>query len=348
MILPLSDYDLPALSQTLERLGHKPGHALALLRRFYESGGNFTPDGLGLGKTLLAQLAVSPLRQSRVINRHVSPNGTIKLLVEFNDGATVETVLMPWYHTGRAAGCVSSQVGCAMGCDFCASTKSGLKRSLTAGEIVEQYLWLRDEAGKQQRRLTSLVYMGMGEPMHNLEAVIGSIRRLGEQTTAGLGRRHITVSTVGIVPGIEQLAASDLGVHIAVSLHAPDDETRGRLVPMNRRYKVADILAAARRYQDITGQIVTIEYCMLADVNDSDAQAHELARLLQGWRAHVNLIPYNWIGSGLTGVVYQRPTQERMERFLGILREARTVAHFRKTRGDDVAAACGQLVALGG
>jgi 23S rRNA (adenine2503-C2)-methyltransferase len=235
-----------------------------------------------------------------------------------------------------------------MGCDFCASTKSGLKRSLTAGEIVEQYLWLRDEAGKQQRRLTSLVYMGMGEPMHNLEAVIGSIRRLGEQTTAGLGRRHITVSTVGIVPGIEQLAASDLGVHIAVSLHAPDDETRGRLVPMNRRYKVADILAAARRYQDITGQIVTIEYCMLADVNDSDAQAHELARLLQGWRAHVNLIPYNWIGSGLTGVVYQRPTQERMERFLGILREARTVAHFRKTRGDDVAAACGQLVALGG
>ena len=233
-----------------------------------------------------------------------------------------------------------------MGCYFCASTKYGLRRSLTAGEIVEQYLWLRAQAAGQNRRLTSLVFMGMGEPMQNLDAVIDSIQRLGEPTTAGLGRRHITVSTVGIVPGIQRLAASGLGVHLAVSLHAPDDETRSRLVPMNRKFKVADIMIAARAYQETTGQIVTIEYCVLADVNDSDQQAHELARLLKGFRAHVNLIPYNWIGSGLSGIVYRRPSMERLERFLGILRDAGTVAHFRRTRGDDVAAACGQLAIL--
>jgi 23S rRNA (adenine2503-C2)-methyltransferase len=345
-MLPLSDYDLVSLSDELASSGHKSSHALPILRRFYQSAGEFSCDGLGLSKSLIVQFESSPTRQSQVLARHTSPDGTVKLLVGFDDGTAVEAVLMPWYHEGRAAGCVSSQVGCAMGCDFCASTNSGLNRSLTAGEIVEQYLWLRAEAAKQDRRLTSLVFMGMGEPMQNLDEVIRSIQRFGQPSTAGLGRRHITVSTVGIVPGIDRLAASGLGVHLAVSLHAPDDATRSRLVPMNRKYKVADILAAARDYQDRTGQIVTIEYCVLADVNDSDEQAAELARLLRGFRAHVNLIPYNWIGSGLSGVTYRRPSPERLEQFLAILREASVVAHFRRTRGDDVAAACGQLAAL--
>jgi 23S rRNA (adenine2503-C2)-methyltransferase len=345
-MLPLSDYDLATLSDELTRSGHKSSHALPILRKFYKTGGNFAPIGLSLGKALVAELEAHPTRQSKILTRHTSPDGTVKLLVGFNDGLAVETVLMPWYHAGRAAGCVSSQVGCAMGCDFCASTKNGLRRSLTAGEIVEQYVWLRAEAATQNRRLTSLVFMGMGEPMQNLDAVIASIQRMTDQSTAALGRRHITVSTVGIVPGIHRLAASGLDVHLAVSLHAPDDATRSRLVPMNRRYKVADILAAAREYQDTTGEIVTIEYCVLADVNDSDEQAAELARLLHGFRAHVNLIPYNSIGSGLSGVIYRRPTPERLDRFLNILRDAKTVAHFRKTRGDDVAAACGQLAVL--
>jgi 23S rRNA (adenine2503-C2)-methyltransferase len=345
-MLPLSEYDLATLSDELIRGGDKSSHALPILRRFYQSAGNFSPTGLGLRKKLIAEFESAPTRQSRILTRHTSPDGTVKLLIAFNDGAAVEAVLMPWYHAGRAAGCVSSQVGCAMGCDFCASTKTGLRRNLMAGEIVEQYLWLRAEAAQQDRRLTSLVFMGMGEPMQNLDEMIRSIQRLGEPTTAGLGRRHITVSTVGIVPGIQRLAASGLGVHLAVSLHAPDDATRSRLVPMNRKYKVADILAAASAYQDRTGQIVTIEYCMLADVNDSDKQAIELTRLLRGFRAHVNLIPYNWIGSGLSGVIYRRPSQERLERFLAILRDARVVAHFRRTRGGDVAAACGQLAVL--
>src|SRR5205814_511592 len=157
----------------------------------------------------------------------------------------VETVLMPSHREGVAAGCVSSQIGCAMGCDFCASTKSGLERNLEAGEIVEQFLHLSQAARFSGRKLRTLVYMGMGEPLHNLDNVIESIRRIAHHDMGDLGWRQVTVSTVGIVPGIDQLAAADLNVHLALSLHAPDDETRSKIVPINRRYPVAEIMAAA-------------------------------------------------------------------------------------------------------
>ena len=185
--------------------------------------------------------------------------------------------------------------------------------------------------------------MGMGEPMLNLDNVIAAIKMISSHEAGSLGGRHITVSTVGIVPGIEALAASGLKVHLALSLHAPDDATRAKLVPMNRRYPVADILAAARNYQERTDRIVTIEYCMLAGANDSDGHASLLAERLAGFRAHVNLIPYNTIGAGLSGAIYQRPSRERLDAFLMILRNAGIAAHPRDTRGDDVNAACGQL-----
>jgi 23S rRNA (adenine2503-C2)-methyltransferase len=253
---------------------------------------------------------------------------------------------MPAYRADRAAGCISSQIGCAMGCDFCASTKCGLERNLTAGEIVEQFLLLKREAMRDRRRLRSLVFMGMGEPMENLDNVIGAIRRIADPAMGALGWRQITVSTVGIVPGIDQLADANLNVHLALSLHAPDDETRSRLVPMNRRWKVAEIVAAAKRFQERTGRVVTIEYCMLAGVNDSNEQGELLARLLQDFRAHVNLIPYNPIGTGLSGTIYIRPTEQNVAHFARILQEHGVVVHARRTRGDDVAAACGQLRAL--
>jgi 23S rRNA (adenine2503-C2)-methyltransferase len=338
----LCEFSVDPLAEELRRRGHNPRHAVSLLRRFFETGGTGNFDGLGLGIALLSELR-SGVRRSRVVQRVPSADGTIKQLVQFDDGGTVESVMMPAYQEKRAAGCVSSQIGCAMGCDFCASTKNGLVRNLDAGEIVEQYVHLCAEALAQGRRLNTLVYMGMGEPLHNLDAVVESIQRISCREIGGLGRRHITVSTVGIVPGIEQLAASGLGVHLAVSLHAPDDATRSRLVPMNRRFKVADILAAAQAYQEKVGRVVTIEYCMLAGVNDSDEQARELGSLLTTFRAHVNLIPYNWIGSGVSGAMYERPTRERMGQFMDILREGGVVAHFRRTRGDEVAAACGQL-----
>jgi 23S rRNA (adenine2503-C2)-methyltransferase len=274
-----------------------------------------------------------------LLARHQSADGTIKLLVGQDGGQAVECVLMLSHRPDRAAACVSSQIGCGMGCDFCASTKGGLERNLTPDEIVEQFQHLSREATMLSRRIRTLVFMGMGEPMHNLDAVIPAIHQIARQ----MGYRNITVSTVGIVPGIDRLADEDLGVHLAISLHAPDDATRSRLVPANRRWSVADTLAAGRRFQDRTGRPVNIEYCLLDGVNDSDDQARLLADLLAGWRVHVNLIPYNPIGQGLSGVVYSRPPQHRIDRFSSILRENNVVTHPRITRGDTIAAACGQL-----
>jgi 23S rRNA (adenine2503-C2)-methyltransferase len=343
-MLALSEFDLPKLQSQLVDWGFLPAHARRLLREFYQTAGQFDLDDLQIGKALCARLrgevAIVP---SRIISRHRSADGTIKLLMKLDRGGTVETVLMPAYRPDRAAGCVSSQIGCAMGCDFCASARGGLVRNLTSGEIVEQFLHLKREAESQDRHLSSLVFMGMGEPMHNLQNVIAAIRRIAQPPLGNLGFRAITVSTVGIVPGIEELADRDLGVHLAVSLHAPDDETRARIVPTARRWRIADIIAAAKRFAAKTDRYVTIEYCLLAGVNDSDAQAIELARLLEGFAAHVNLIPYNAIGAGLSGAIYAKPETDRMQRFMQILREHRVVAHFRRTRGDDVSAACGQL-----
>ncbi len=282
-----------------------------------------------------------PKRQSLLATK--AADGTVKLLLQFTTGGAVETVLMPSHRPDRAAGCISSQIGCAMGCDFCASTRRGLERDLSAGEIVEQFLRLKEEANKTRRRIASLVFMGMGEPMHNLDNVVAAIHRIADRRLGNLGYRAITISTVGIIPGIEKLAALDLGVHLALSLHAPDDVTRAKIVPTAKRFLVADIMHAAKMFQEKTGRIVNIEYCLLAGVNDSGEQAHELARLMENFRAHVNLIGYNSIGPAMSGAIYHRPSDDRIARFTQILRDANVVTHFRRPRGDDVNAACGQL-----
>jgi 23S rRNA (adenine2503-C2)-methyltransferase len=340
----LTDFDIPSLEARLGEWGFRAAHASRLLKALYRGNGMADLSSLSLGKQLVARLEEElPLRSSQLVARHVSSDGTTKLLVGFADGNAVETVLMPGHRDGVAAGCVSSQVGCAMGCDFCASTRNGLVRNLTAGEIVEQFLHLRAAAASAGRRVRTLVFMGMGEPLANFDNVVAAIERITDRRLGALGRRQITVSTVGLVPGIDRLAEADLNVHLALSLHAPDDETRGRLVPPNRRYPVAEVMAAARRFLNGSGRVPTIEYCLLAGVNDSDAQAELLADLMEGFRAHVNLIPYNAIGPGVSGVAYARPTEARMRRFIDILRARGVVAHFRATRGDDVSAACGQL-----
>ena len=340
----LADHDIASLSAEFSRLVVPPVHARKVLREFYATAGEPTSlDVAAVGKGVVGWLAASPLVSSVVDRRTVSLDGTTKLLVRLPDGAAVECVLMPTERPDRTMACVSSQVGCAMGCDFCASTRQGLERNLTSGEIAEQFIHLKRAAAKAGRKITSLVFMGMGEPMHNLDAVLGGVKRIADPEMGGVGWRQVTVSTVGIVPGIDRLAEADLNIHLALSLHAPDDATRGRLVPMNRKFAVAEIIEAARRFYDRSGRIVTIEYCLLAGVNDSDEQAALLAERLDGFRAHVNLIPYNPIGAGLTGVAYERPAPDRVLRFLAILREAGVVAHIRQTRGDDVSAACGQL-----
>ncbi|MGD0463728.1 MAG: 23S rRNA (adenine(2503)-C(2))-methyltransferase RlmN [Tepidisphaeraceae bacterium] len=340
----ISDFDPSGLEGLISQWGFKSSHARTILRALYREDGPVFPHHSSLGRMLWEKLSGNvQAMQTTVAGEHCSADGTIKLLVGLADGQAVEAVLMPGFRSDRAAGCISSQVGCAMGCDFCASARGGLKRNLTAGEIVEQFLHLRRRARLLGRRLASLVFMGMGEPLHNLASVLPAIQRIAHRRMGNLGWRHITVSTVGIVPGIDALAAAENPVYLAVSLHAPDDATRGRIVATNRRWPVAEVLEAARRYQSSTGRIVNIEYCLLAGVNDSLEQASLLAKLMRGFPAHVNLIPHNPIGPGISGVEYHRPDPPRVERFAEVLRQRGVVTHIRIARGDDVAAACGQL-----
>lgn len=340
----LSEHTIETLQQQLAALGFKPSHAAPLLRSYYAACGNDGPSRRQFPSALARGLYDQAERRAAAIAlRQVDGDGTTKLLIRLGDGRTVESVLMPDYRADRAAGCISSQVGCAMGCDFCATTKTGFERNLTSGEIVGQFLALRREAWAAGRRLQTVVFMGMGEPLLNLDNVCGAIDRIARNDLGALGFRQVTVSTVGIVSGIDALAASGLNVHLAVSLHAPDDPTRARLLPMGHRFGVREILDAADRYQTATGRPVSIQYCLLHGVNDSDAQVDGLAGLLQGRRMHVNLLRYNPTGLSLSGEVYAPSTEAATESFLSRLRDRGVVAHVRRTRGRNIDAACGQL-----
>lgn len=340
---PLNDLSEAELAAWLEGQGYKAAHAPRLLRHLLDGAAAETPGWrLPAGIETALQSAFARVAAA-LVRRQVAADGTTKLLLRLGDGRTVETVLMPDYHPDRAAGCVSSQVGCAMGCDFCATTQTGFERNLSSGEIVEQFLHLRREARAAGRRLRTLVFMGMGEPMLNLPNVLAAVRRLADPRLGGFGWRQVTVSTVGIVPGIESLREADLGVHLALSLHAPDDATRADLLPMGQRFGVQDILSAADRYQAQSGRITTIQYCLLDGVNDAPAQARDLARLLNGRRMHVNLLRYNPTGLSVRGRTYAPSPLAQTEAFLAELRAHGAVAHLRRARGPDIDAACGQL-----
>ncbi|PHX85572.1 MAG: 23S rRNA (adenine(2503)-C(2))-methyltransferase RlmN [Opitutia bacterium] len=351
----LAHFSLAELEARFVAWGYKPSHAARVLRAFYASGGVVPtensdaaggvrlPGGLAEKiRTALALPAGAPATTTLAV-RQVAADGTTKLLLRLHDGRTVESVLMPDYHADRAAGCISSQVGCAMGCDFCATTKTGFERNLTAGEIVEQFLALRREALAGGRTLRTLVFMGMGEPMLNLDAVLTAIDRIADNRLGALGWRQITVSTVGIVPGIDALTAAGLNVHLAVSLHAPDDVTRAHLLPMGRRFEINEILAAADRFEASRGRPVTIQYCLLRGVNDGAEHARTLAAVLGRRRMHVNLLRYNPTGLSLRGRNYEPSDDATAEAFAAILREHGLVTHFRRSRGPDIDAACGQL-----
>lgn len=340
----LSEYTEESLALRCAELGCKPSHAARILRRYYRDSGSSGWEDLRLPGRLRGWLETEASHfSSNVARRQVAGDGTTKLLLRLSDGRTVETVLMTDHRLDRVAGCLSSQVGCAMGCDFCATAQGGLERNLSSGEMVEQFLRLRAEAALLGRTLRTVVFMGMGEPMHNLPAVIEAVRRIGDERLGSLGWRQITVSTVGIVPGIDTLASLGLRINLAVSLHAPDDATRARLLPPGRRYKVEDILAAADRFQAATTQPVIIQYCLLDGVNDAPEQADRLAGLMHGRRMHVNLLHYNASGPGLSGTQYRPASRERADAFIALLRTRGVIAHFRRPRGQDIAAACGQL-----
>lgn len=345
MSAALVDFDRAGLQELFAAWGHKRVHADRVLRAFYaHDGATVDWTSLGLPVALAARIASEFSGSvSTLVTRQVAADGTTKLLLRLHDGRTVESVMMPDHRGERVAGCLSTQVGCAMGCDFCATTKTGFERNLTAGEMVEQFLALRREARALGRKLHTIVFMGMGEPLLNLDALLAAIHRIAGNGLGNLGWRQITVSTVGIVPGMDALDATGLNINLAVSLHAPDDTTRARLLPMGRRFGVAEIMAAMDRFQDRRGRPTIIQYCLLRGVNDSVDHARALAAVVGTRRIHVNLLTYNPTGLSLRGIAYEPATDAAAEAFFRELRVHKVVTHFRRSRGPEIDAACGQL-----
>ncbi|MGD2062993.1 MAG: 23S rRNA (adenine(2503)-C(2))-methyltransferase RlmN [Nitrospirota bacterium] len=265
----------------------------------------------------------------------VSTDGTRKFLFELGDGRTVETVLIP--DDGRRTLCISTQVGCAMGCTFCLTARQGLERDLTTGEIVDQLLQVQRLTGE---RVTNVVFMGMGEPLHNYLATVQAVRIFTDSRGFDLSTRRVTVSTAGLLPRIEEvLQEPDLKFALAVSLNATTDALRDQIMPLNRRYPIQALLAMVKRFNRAWRDMAFIEYVLLSGVNDSDEDAHRLARLLKPVRCKVNLIPYN----AADGADYRRPDDERVESFREILLNAGYTVLTRRQRGADIRAACGQL-----
>jgi 23S rRNA (adenine2503-C2)-methyltransferase len=351
-LVNLLDFDLEGLAAYCEGLGEKRFRATQLYRWIHQRGASSFDAMTDLARSLRDKLASrAEVRALPLISEHRSADGTVKWLFDVGGGNAVETVFIP--EVDRGTLCVSSQAGCAVGCRFCSTGHQGFSRNLATGEIVAQ-LWfaehrLRAVAGGSERRIDNVVMMGMGEPLQNYAALVPALRTMLDDHAYGLSRRRVTVSTSGVVPMIDRLS-EDCPVALAVSLHAPDDELREHLVPLNRKYPLADLLAACRRYLEAAPRdFITFEYCMLDGVNDTPAHARALVELVQGRaeagrgvgpvRCKFNLIPFNpFPASGLL-----RSPRERVFAFAEVLQEAGIVTTVRRTRGDDIDAACGQL-----
>lgn len=322
-------------SDLVAELGEPSYRAAQLFAWVHARGADSYDRMTNLPRALREKLASRlPVRSTSVEQEHRSADGTVKLLVRLRDGEQVECVLIP--ENDRATACLSTQVGCGVGCPFCASGAQGVVRNLSAGEIVEQVLLLRERAGG---RLTNVVVMGMGEPLHNVAALVRALKILQEPEGIDLGARRITVSTSGPSRGFEEFLRSGLRVNLAISLHAVRDDLRSRLVPRGGSGGIADLREMARAWFEATGRDVTFEYVLLAGINDSDADAVALAGIA-GPHRNVNLIPMNPVSFAPD---LRAPPPERCERFAAILEKQGVVVHLRRQRGDDVAAACGQL-----
>lgn len=291
-----------------------------------------------LPKTLRSELAEAfRLWTMNKVARQESEDGTEKLLLRLHDGDHIECVLLR-DDRGHRTVCISTQVGCAMGCVFCASGLDGVRRNLTSGEIFEQVLRLKTLLPDGER-LSHVVVMGMGEPLANLDSLLEALEVVTSADGLGISARRVTISTVGLPPAIRRLAESGAQYHLAVSLHAPNDPLRTEIVPTNRKVGIASILEATDAYFNTTGRRVTFEYVLLADLNDSDLHARQLAGLLKGRPSLINLIPYNPVSE----LPYQTPSPERIARFVKILESAGLVVKTRYRKGDRIDAACGQL-----
>jgi 23S rRNA (adenine2503-C2)-methyltransferase len=341
----LMGLSLAQMEQFFLSLGEKKFRAQQVLKWIHHSGVTQIEDMSNLGKSLREKLLrVAEVRPPEIASQHDSSDGTRKWTIRVEGGGLVETVLIP--AGNRATLCVSSQVGCSLDCSFCSTGKQGFQRDLSAAEIIGQ-LWLAIKsydafrAGKN-RVVTNVVMMGMGEPLLNFDNVVSAMELMLEDLAYGLSKRRVTLSTSGVVPALDQLAKVS-EVSLAVSLHAPNDELRSQLVPINRRYPIAMLLESCRNYmaaQSDKNRVVTVEYTLIAGVNDQPEHARELAILLQDLPCKVNLIPFNPFPQS----EYRRPSGNAVSRFWQVLVDAGYIVTVRTTRGEDIDAACGQLV----
>lgn len=358
-----SELELEELAAWLAEQGEPAYRARQIFHGYYQELVRDFNHLTNLPHPLRTRLAESfRLRQLTLLRASESPEDAArKLLLGLPDGASIESVLIPqpWSRAPRESrlpsshhaspisylsfsGCLSSQAGCALACTFCATGAAGFERNLTRGEIVEQALELVAEARRRGGRLANLVFMGMGEPLANYTEVLAAVRRINHPDALGLGARHITISTAGLAPQIEQLAEEGLKVGLALSLVAPSDDLRSRLMPINRAHPLVEVLAACRHYARRTGRRVTYEYVLLAGMNDTPACAHQVAALLRGQLAHLNLIPFN----PTPALPYRRSSPEATRAFRHVVeREAQIPVTVRHSLGGAVEGACGQLKA---
>ena len=337
----LLDLDLDGLTAWFEAIGEKPYRARQVLRWLHQRGAEDFEQMTDLAKGLREKLTqMAQIRPPRLIAGQAAADGTRKFLLEVGPGNRVETVFIP--ETDRGTLCVSTQVGCALACSFCSTGRQGFNRNLSVAEILGQLWWANKALGRDaggERIISNVVLMGMGEPLLNFDNVVTALSVMLDDHAYGLSRRRVTVSTAGIVPAMDRLRER-MPVALAVSLHAPDDDLRNELVPINRKYPLRELLAACRRYVAAAPRdFITFEYVMLDGVNDSPAHARALIELTRDVPCKFNLIPFNpFPDSG-----YRRSPPQTVRRFASELQAAGRIATIRKTRGDDIDAACGQL-----
>lgn len=338
----LLDFDLAGMKAFFQENGEKPFRAVQLIKWLHQRGVLDIDQMTDLSKKLREWLKThAEIRLPKIIVDQASSDGTHKWLLQLEDGNCIETVYIPVESRGTL--CISSQVGCILNCSFCSTAKQGFNRNLTVGEIIGQ-LWVAAQSLGQfeegaERKVTNVVMMGMGEPLLNYDNVLNAMRLMLEDNAYGLSKRRVTLSTAGVVPGMDKLS-EDIGVALAVSLHATNNELRNELVPLNKKYPIDVLMQACKRYVDNgLHRAITFEYVMLDGVNDSDADARELVKLLKGINAKVNLIPFNPFPNS----PYKSSSAKRISEFVNVLNHAGIVTITRRTRGDDIDAACGQL-----
>ena len=331
----ISSYTLEGLTALMKELGQPAFRAKQIFHWLHQKLVTEFSAMTDQPKALLAKLEEGyTIAAPAIVRRQQSKDGTVKYLFALEDGNCIETVIMR-YHYGVTA-CVSSQVGCRMGCRFCASTQAGRVRNLEAGEIAGQIYAAQKDIGE---RISHIVLMGIGEPLDNFDNVMDFLSIISSPDGVNIGMRNISLSTCGIVPQIDRLAERKLQLTLSISLHAPNDAIRSQMMPVNDAYPVARLMEAVRRYQDVTGRRVSFEYSMVRGVNDSDACARELAHLIRGMGAHVNLIPINPVD----GSPYSATDAENVRRFQAKLTALGVNATIRRRLGSEISAACGQL-----